>query len=117
MTGYTPSPIDHELLKLSAKALCIQLEYRQGSDAFYYDDPETGRQEWFPLQDLAQATRMALQLRIGLDLGGRYPTAVFFHPRHARFFRYREDQDVNGWEPAVCRAFTRAAAEIARCLP
>lgn len=117
MTAYTPNLIDHELIKLSAKALGIELEYRHGSDAFYYDDPETGREEWLPLMKLDQAGRMAIKLRIGMDLAGRYPTAVFFHPRKARFCRYQEDQDAHGWEPAVCRAFTRAAAEIGRCLP
>lgn len=117
MTAYTPNPIDHELIKLSAKALGIELEYRHGSDAFYYDDPETGREEWLPLMNLAQATRMALKLRIGMDLAGRHPAAVFFHPRRQVFVHYRENQDDDGWEPAMCRAFTRAAAEIARCLP
>lgn len=117
MTAYTPNPIDHELIKLSAKAVGIELEYRHGSDAFYYDDPETGREEWLPMQDLAQAMRMALQLRIGMDLAGAHPAAVFFHPRQLKFIHYREDQNALGWEPAVCRAFTRAAAEIGRCLP
>jgi hypothetical protein len=117
MTAYTPNPIDHELLMLSAKAMGITLDYRHGSDTYYYDDPKTGREEWYPLGRIGQAGRMAVMLRIGMDLAGRYPTAVFFHPRKARFCRYHEDQDALGWEPAVCRAFTRAAAEIGRCLP
>lgn len=117
MTAYTPNAADHELIKLSAKALGIQLDYIHGSDAFYYDDPETGREEWLPMQDLAQATRMALKLRIGMDLAGQYLAAVFFHPRRMKFIHYREDQNALGWEPAMCLAFTKAAAEIGRCLP
>lgn len=107
---------DNQLLLMSAHALGIQLEYRRGSDAYYYNDQETGREQWLPLDDLGQATRMALRLKIGLDVAGPHPAAVFFHPRHAKFTHFREVQDEQGMESAVCRAFTRAAAEIGKHL-
>jgi hypothetical protein len=55
---------DHELLRLSAKAMGFDLEYRRGSDAFYYDDPDSGREQWYPLGDDGQVVRLAVKLRL-----------------------------------------------------
>lgn len=58
---------DNELLELSAKAYgCEGLEYRYGSDAFYYDDPETGRECWCPLDNDGQALKLAVKLHIDI---------------------------------------------------
>lgn len=52
---------DRELLERAARAYgCQGLDWRNGSSAFYYDDPETGREEWNPLQCLDQAMRLAV---------------------------------------------------------
>ncbi len=60
---------DNELLKFSAKAYgCEGLEYRHGSDRFYYDDPETGRECWCPLDDDGQAFRMSVKLRMNTEV-------------------------------------------------
>lgn len=49
-----------DALKLSAKAAGIMgLEYRHGSDAYYFDCPETGRAEWNPPEDDGQTLRLA----------------------------------------------------------
>ena len=55
---------EHELLELSAKAYGIDLEYRHGSDAYYYDDPETGREQWIPTERDDQAFRLAVKLNL-----------------------------------------------------
>lgn len=57
---------DHELLRLSAKAIEFDLEYRRGSDAFYYDDPDSGREQWHPLSDDSQAIRLAVVLQLSI---------------------------------------------------
>lgn len=57
---------DHELLRLSAKAMGFDLEYRRGSDAFYYDDPDSGREQWHPLSDDGQAVRLAVVLQLSI---------------------------------------------------
>lgn len=57
---------DHELLLLSAKAMGFDLEYRRGSDAFYYDDPESGREQWHPLSDDGQAMLLAVVLQLSV---------------------------------------------------
>lgn len=54
-------PTDRELLERAARAYgCQGLAWRNGSQCFYYDDPETGREEWNPLQCLDQAMRLAV---------------------------------------------------------
>ena len=44
----------------------FELEYRHGSDAFYYDDPESGREQWQPLSDDVQALRVAVELQLSI---------------------------------------------------
>ena len=62
MSNYT----DKELLMLAAKAYGIEVDYRHGSGAFYYDDENTGREEWDPLDDDGQALRLLHKLRLEL---------------------------------------------------
>lgn len=56
-----------ELLEMSAKAYGIELEYRHGSDAYYYDDPDTGREQWVPTDDDGQALRLAVALSLRVE--------------------------------------------------
>lgn len=57
---------EDEIIKLSAKAMGFALEYRRGSDAFYYDDPETGREAWLPMQDDRQTMLIIAKLRMDI---------------------------------------------------
>ena len=60
----------NELLELSAKAYGIELEYRSGSDAYYYDNPETGREQWCPDDDDGQAMRLLVKCGISFSFVG-----------------------------------------------
>ena len=57
---------EDEIIKLSAKAMGFDLEYRRGSDAFYYDNPETGREVWLPMQDDQQTMLIISKLRMDI---------------------------------------------------
>jgi dienelactone hydrolase len=63
---------DQEMLEFSAKAYGIELEYRHGSDAYYYDDPETGREEWLPQHKDGQALRLAVKLSMTIHIYQQY---------------------------------------------
>lgn len=114
---------DRELLELAAKAAGIRLEYRHGSDAYYYDDPESGREEWNPPFNYGQALRLAVLLGIAV-----FPPKV---PKQEGDFAVacmpdNDDQESGDWiqemvgdcDPVVatCRAITRAAAEIGKAM-
>ena len=55
---------DRELLELAAKAASVEVEWRRSAGAYYYDDPETGREEWMPLYNDGQALRLAVKLNL-----------------------------------------------------
>ncbi|MHA6161023.1 hypothetical protein ACX3X6_08975 [Pseudomonas sichuanensis] len=57
---------EDEIIRLSAKAMGFALEYRRGSDAFYYDDPDTGREVWLPMQDDRQMMLIIAKLRMDI---------------------------------------------------
>ena len=61
--------ITREQLELAALAAGHELEYRHTSDAYYYDDPETGREEWRPHLDDGDAARLAVRLDIRPQTG------------------------------------------------
>lgn len=65
-----------ELLEMSAKAYGIKkLDYIRGSDAYYYDDPDTGREQWSPDFNDGQTLRLAVALNmdITVDIGDDGP--------------------------------------------
>jgi hypothetical protein len=105
---------DRELLELAAKAAGFTIQHFSKCGTPYVR--ELGKY-WQPLICIGDAGRLALGLKIGLDLAGAHPAAVFFHPKQARFIHYREDHGEQGMQYAACRALTRAAAEIGRCMP
>lgn len=102
---------DRELLELAAKAAGIELDYRRGSDAYYYDDPETGREEWHPHQNDGQALRLAVKLGLELTLWG---SAVQVQKRGVAF---TEESVGDDRAAATRRAIVRVAAEIGRATP
>ena len=111
---------DRELLELAAKAAGISLEYRRGSDAYYYDDIVTGREQWDPLANDGQALRLAVKLRINLEhmatMGGA-DFGINTWPRGRGDCGVSEDGDLSDYEAATRRAIVRAAAEVGRQLP
>jgi len=103
-----------ELLELSAKAYgCVGLEYRSGSDAFYYDDPESGREEWNPLDDGAQVFSLAAKLMLKIDIRKAFVSVepYVFNKSSTSVIEPCEDNQLSR-EAAVLRAIVRAAAEI-----
>lgn len=103
-----------ELLELSAKAYgCVGLEYRSGSDAFYYDDPESGREEWNPLDDVAQWFSLVAKLVINVRIR---KTFVIVEPSvrygmQKSVVEFCEDNP-SSRRAALLRAVVIAAAEI-----
>ena len=97
---------DREMLELAAKAAGVEIEWRRSAGAYYYDDQETGREEWSPLDYDGQAFRLAvkLQLEIYIDHGG---VAVRTHCGLKTLERKCD-------ATATRRAITRAAAQIGK---
>jgi len=105
---------EHELLQLSAKAMGFELEYRHGSDAFYYDDPESGREQWNPLSYDLQAMRLAVELQLSIQW--------FTNLQYVMVERRGFGENI-GWTNAADRggalrqALTVVAAQIGSTLP
>ena len=59
---------DRELLELAAKAAGVEIEWRRSASAYYYDAPETGREEWSPIDDDGQALRLAVKLHMQVSV-------------------------------------------------
>ena len=105
---------DKELLKLAAKAVGIKLYYRYGSDVFYYDDKNSGREEWAPLEDDGQALRLAVDLKLRVDVSNRFNcTAVdYFANEELSLCEYHGHDG----RKATRRAIVRAAAAIGEAM-
>ncbi len=101
---------DRELLELAAKAYGVTLDYLRGSDAYYYDDPDTGRERWSPLGDDGQAFRLAvkLEMRIATHCNQKMAMASDIHMRvPAQVVPWGGDQ-----ESAVRQSIVLLAAAI-----
>ena len=93
---------DREMLELAAKAAGVEIEWRRSAGTYYYDDPETGREEWRPLDDDGQALRLAVTLSFIDD--GDWPAVTNEIYTHC-----------NGdWFAATRRAITIAAAKVGK---
>lgn len=57
---------DRELLELAAKAYGIEIEWRRSAGTYYYNDPDSGHDEWDPLDNDGQALRLAAKLLISV---------------------------------------------------
>lgn len=110
---------DNKLLELSAKAYRIELEYRHGSDAYYYDDPESGREQWDPLNCDAQALRLAVVMgrmeRLGVAIHIVEPydgdTGPYTYVDAERFGEHTQYHHADPFA-ATRRAIVLAAARI-----
>lgn len=112
MTGKS----DRELRQLSAKAYGIEVDYRMGSDAFYYDDEETGREQWCPQDRDGQAFRLAVSLDMKVRWHSELNQALVNSPISPEFVENGEDH--NGDKNAATRmAITKCAAAIGEKMP
>ncbi|MDD2341581.1 MAG: hypothetical protein PHV54_01655 [Tolumonas sp.] len=101
-----------ELLELAAKSVGVKLEYRQDCGAHYYNNPETGRERWNPLEDDGQALRVAVKLRLQVSPND-YDTMVNARlPLHITAVETHN----NDQYAATRRAIVRVAADIGRSL-
>lgn len=105
---------DHELLKLSAKAMGFDLEYRRGSDAFYYDDPDSGREQWQPLSDEGQAVRVAVELQLSILWFTKLQYVMVERGGFGENIGWIDDAGKAG---ALRQAVTVVAAQIGSTLP
>jgi len=105
---------DHELLQLSAKAMGFELEYRHGSDAFHYDDPESGREQWLPLSDDTQAMRLAVDLQLSILWFTTLQHVVVERRGFGENIGWIDDAGRAG---ALRQAITVVAAQIGSTLP
>ncbi|WP_017736455.1 hypothetical protein [Pseudomonas sp. CBZ-4] len=105
---------NNELLKLSAKAMGFELEYRHGSDAFYYDDPESGREQWQPLSDDAQALRVSVVLQLSILWFTNLQYVMVERRGFGENIGWTDDADRGG---ALRQAITVVAAQIGSTLP
>jgi len=98
---------DRILLERSARAYeCAGLTWRNGSQCFYYDDPETGRELWNPLDNDGQVFRLAVKLRIDIS---HAPDFVVAGSGTANSMRRENGDD----RDATRRAVVRVAAAMA----
>ena len=105
---------DHELLQLSAKAMGFELEYRRGSDAFYYDDPESGRERWHPLSNDVQAMRLAVELQLSILWFTNLQYVMVERRGFGENIGWTDDAERGG---ALRQAITIVAAQIGSTLP
>lgn len=105
---------NNELLQLSAKAMGFELEYRRGSDAFYYDDPDSGREQWDPLGDEGQAVRIAVELQLSILWFTNLQYVMVERRGFGENIGWTDDADRGG---ALRQAITVVAAQIGSTLP
>jgi hypothetical protein len=117
---------DRELLELAAKAAGIELKpmemmnvTEQGDDRFigYMADPAQCPRGWFdPLRDDGDALRLAMRLKMALDLTQLLEDTIFVGAFASRVVQ--EVTEKVGDDPAATtrRAIVRAAAEIGRAM-
>ena len=109
---------DREMLELAAKAAGVEIEWRRSAGAYYYDDPETGREEWRPLDDDGQTLRLAVKLCIDVShdaIGMKsfvYARTVFNDETHIGLSEIFDDESER--LDRTRRAITRAAAQIGK---
>ena len=96
---------EDEIIKLSAKAMGFELEHRRGSDAFYYDDPEAGREVWLPMQDDRQTMLIIAKLRMDICCLHSLARAT----AHVPWIGFRQCEVAHADEPAARRDALRLA--------
>lgn len=105
---------DKELLELAAQAANIEVVWRNNSGAFYYDNPDTGREEFDPLTDDGEALRLAVKLGLFIDAYSAMTTVGRVVDPLSLAVKTLEEAHCSEPYAATRRAIVRAAAEIGR---
>lgn len=111
---------DRELLELAAKAAGIALEWNDADAAGYYGSwrglPQW--EQWNPLTDDGDALRLAVKLRMVIDISDEHalasPQESSGAPECVFFGKAQVGHAIHDAESATRRAIVRAAAEIGR---
>lgn len=103
--------ITSETLELAALAAGIELTYRRSSGVYYYDDPETGREEWRPHRDRADAVQLAFRRHFLVRID---TIEVEVIDVDGETTRVHHDDSYRSIELAYCQALTLAAAAEGR---
>lgn len=108
--------IARETLELAALAAGIELTHRRSSGAHYYDDPETGREEWRPHVDIADAARLAVRIDALVCVLPLRVEAVVLRDWRMSVKSVPHDGSPADKERAWCSSVTLAAADIGRIM-
>ncbi len=95
---------DREMLKLAAKAAGLTIMWNEPFKRYERFVLEKYAGAWDPLTDDGDAFRLAVRMRMLVDMEDRSVNGLYFE--------YEEDRNA-----AVRRAIVRAAAEIGRAMP
>jgi len=76
---------DEELLELAAKAVGFDLEYNKDLNIYYYNDPSSGLDEWYPFSDRAQCMFLLVKLSINVAFDKENNTVTAWHDLHSDF--------------------------------
>lgn len=110
---------DREMLELAAKAMGFpEIRYQDldgwGEDRYGFNEAIwTGTDYWNPRSNYKHAFTMAIQLKIRMEPTENYAVAYAGSVCAEKFTERNGDNAVL----AMCRAVTRAAAEIGRNMP
>lgn len=104
---------DLELLELAAKAAGYQVEWVRNSGCHYRCEEDIGREQWCPLDDDGDALRLAVKLRLKIQITD-HGAAARLGLTNLSLVALDEATDV---EAATRAAIVRAAAEIGRAMP
>lgn len=107
---------DKELLELAAKAAGIDVVWRNSSGAFYYDNPDTGREEFDPLTDDGDALRLAVAIGLSVYPMARTETGQACSAAGNNSLGRLSEVTAQSDIAATRRAIVRAAAEIGRMM-
>jgi hypothetical protein len=108
---------DRELLELAAKAVGIEFSWINGDGARLDRKPGVMQPyvRWNPLTDDGDALRLAVKLRLVVDIGGVAPTHERIYVGGLEGYLAHEPTGAD-IDAATRRAITRAAAEIGRTM-
>lgn len=98
--------IDHELLKLAAKAGGYRICHFTSDSVYVADDVKQSRFYWRPLSDDGDALRLAVKIHM-FD-GSLFDLFLKFRLEETLIDGRRSDEEI------VRRAFVRVAAEVGR---
>jgi len=105
--------IDHETLEMAGKAAGLRVQYSDNCGDFSIGEPYSqGETRWNPLEDDADALRLALATGLKVD-AAKHEVWYCKTPALGKWIPIGWDNGIEG----LRRAITWAAAEIGRAMP